>query len=310
LIDRSNAVTQHAVPYRSKPFWQQPRKWIAGYLFAGPAVLLLIVFSLISIGVSLYLSFFDYDIISRGGPFVGLGNYREALFQDDLFWTAMLNTAYYAAGVVPGITISAFLLALAGHRVTHGKGIFRTIYFLPSITPIVVISLVWVWLYSPEGMFNQILERIGISGPNWLMEPPIAMPAVILMSIWVHVGYYVVIYLAGLADIPRDFYDAAKVDGANTWQEILYITVPLLRNVTLFVTVTLAIGAFQVFTQIYIMTMGGPGSATTSMQLLIFRQGFQYFRMGYASALSWLLFAVIFVLVAIQLRTTRAEQIF
>jgi multiple sugar transport system permease protein len=303
-------VTQQAVPHRSRPFWQQPRKWIAGYLFAGPAVLLLIVFSLISIGVSLYLSFFDYDIISRGGPFIGLGNYREAIFRDDLFWTAMFNTAYYAAGVVPGITISAFLLALAGHRVTHGKSIFRTIYFLPSITPIVVISLVWVWLYSPEGMFNQILKRFGVSGPNWLMDPHIAMPAVILMSIWVHVGYYVVIYLAGLADIPRDFYDAAKVDGANMWQEIFYITVPLLRNVTLFVTVTLAIGAFQVFTQIYIMTMGGPGSVTTSMQLLIFRQGFQYFRMGYASALSWLLFAVIFVLVAIQLRTTRAEQIF
>jgi multiple sugar transport system permease protein len=194
--------------------------------------------------------------------------------------------------------------------VTYGKSIFRTIYFLPSITPIVVIALVWVWLYSPEGMFNQLLEKIGIHGPNWLMDAHIAMPSVIIMSIWVHVGYYVVIYLAGLADIPRDFYDAAKVDGANIWQEILFITVPLLRNVTLFVTATLAIGAFQVFAQIYIMTLGGPGSATTSMQLLIFRQGFQYFRMGYAAALSWLLFALIFVLVAIQLRITRSEQIF
>jgi multiple sugar transport system permease protein len=295
---------------QARPYWQQPRKWIIGYLFAGPAVILLILFSLISIGVSLYLSFFNYDIIARGGPFVGLGNYREAIFEDDLFWTALFNTAYYAAGVVPGITIFAFLLALAGHGVRYGKSVFRTIYFLPSITPIVVISLVWVWLYSPEGMFNQLLERIGIGGPNWLMEAGWAMPSIIIMSIWVHVGYYVVIYLAGLADIPRDFYDAAKVDGANVWQEILHITVPLLRNVTLFVTVTLAIGAFQVFSQIYIMTLGGPGSATTSMQLLIFRQGFQYFRMGYASALSWLLFAVIFVLVAIQLRVTRSEQIF
>jgi len=295
---------------RVKPLWRQPRKWLAGYFFVGPAALLLVVFSVISIGISLYLSFFDYDIITRGGPFIGLGNYREALFQDELFWLAMRNTIYYAVGVVPGITISAFLLALAGHKITHGKSIFRTIYFLPSITPIVVISLIWVWLYSPEGMFNQLLKQIGISGPNWLMTAPMAMPSIIIMSIWVHVGYYVVIYLAGLADIPRDFYDAARVDGANWWQEIRYVTVPLLRNVTLFVTVTLAISAFQVFTQVYIMTMGGPGSATTSMQLLIFRQGFQYFRMGYASALSWLLFAVIFVLVAIQLRTTRSEQIF
>ncbi len=293
-----------------KSLWQQPRKWIAGYLFAGPATILLVLFSLISIGVSLYLSFFDYDIISRGGPFVGFGNYREALFKDELFWTAMWNTAIYAAGVVPGITISAFLLALAGHKVTYGKSAFRTIYFLPSITPIVVISLIWVWLYSPQGMFNQFLSSIGITGPNWLIDARTAMLSVIIMSIWVHVGYYVVIYLAGLSDIPRDFYDAARVDGANWWQEIRFVTVPLLRNVTLFVTVTLAISAFQVFTQIYIMTLGGPGSATTSMQLLIFRQGFQYFRMGYASALSWLLFAVIFVLVAIQLRTTRSEQIF
>ncbi|MCC6456262.1 MAG: sugar ABC transporter permease [Caldilineaceae bacterium] len=310
MVNQQAQMGAGNVVSRRKPLWQRPDKWLAGYLFVGPAVILLIVFSIISIGISLYLSFFDYDIISRGGPFVGLGNYREALFKDELFWTALLNTALYALGVVPGITIFAFLLAFAGHRVMYGKGVFRTIYFLPSITPLVVISLVWVWLYSPQGMFNQMLARIGVSGPNWLMEPQTSLISVIIMSIWVHVGYYVVIYLAGLADIPRDFYDAAKVDGANTWQEIIYITVPLLRNVTLFVTVTLAIGAFQVFTQIYIMTLGGPGSATTSMQLLIFRQGFQYFRMGYASALSWLLFAVIFVLVAIQLRTTRSEQIF
>jgi multiple sugar transport system permease protein len=275
-----------------------------------PAGLLIIVFSVISIGVSLYLSFYDYDIIRRGGPFLGFGNYREALFQDDLFWTAMWNTAYYALGAVPGITISGFLLALIGHKATFARGTFRTIYFLPSITPIVVISLIWVWLYSPQGMFNLLLSKVGINGPNWLIDRRMAMPSVIIMSIWVHVGYYTVIYLAGMADIPQDYYDAARVDGANWWQEILYVTVPLLRNVTLFVTVTLAIGAFQVFSQIYIMTLGGPGSATTSMQLLIFRQAFQYFRMGYAAALSWLLFIVIFVLVAIQLRTSRSEQMF
>jgi len=309
-VNQQAQIGAASAVHKRKPLWQRPDQWLAGYLFVAPAAILLVIFSIIAIVVSLYLSFFDFDIISRGGPFIGLGNYREALFADKLFWIALFNTAFYAVGVVPGITVISFLLAFAGNRVVYGKGIFRTVYFLPSITPLVVISLVWVWLYSPLGMFNQILTRIGISGPNWLMEPRTSMISVIIMSIWVHVGYYVVIYLAGLADIPRDFYDAARVDGANTWQEIIYITVPLLRNVTLFVTVTLAIGAFQVFTQIYIMTLGGPGSATTSMQLLIFRAGFQYFRMGYASALSWLLFAVIFILVAIQLRTTRAEQIF
>jgi multiple sugar transport system permease protein len=296
--------------HKPRPFWQQPGKWIAGYLFAAPAIALIVVFSIISIVVSLYLSFFDYDIIRRGGPFVGLGNYRDALTRDRLFWAAMINTTIYAVSVVPAITLFGFLLALAGHKVRTGKSIFRTIYFLPSITPVVIISLIWVWLYSPRGMFNQILSLVGISGPNWLIDQQTALLSVMIMSVWTSVGYYTVIYLAGLSDIPRDFYDAAQVDGASWWQEIIYVTIPLLRNVTLFVTVTLAIGAFQVFTQMYIMTQGGPGSATTSMQLLIFRQGFQYFRMGYASALSWLLFVVIFALVAVQLRSNRSEQIF
>ena len=309
-MSQAATSTSQVLGRKPKPMWRQPRKWIAGYLFAAPAGILIVFFSVISIAISLYLSFFDYDIISRGGPFLGLDNYRQAIFEDELFWTAMRNTAYYAVGVVPGITIFSFLLALVGHRAAFGKGLFRTIYFLPSITPIVVISLIWVWLYSPEGMFNELLGEIGIQGPNWLIDRHMAMPSVIIMSIWVHVGYYTVIYLAGLADIPQDYYDAARVDGVNWWQEILYVTVPLLRNVTLFVTVTLAIGAFQVFAQIYIMTAGGPGSTTTSMQLLIFRQGFQYFRMGYAAALSWLLFIVIFVLVAIQLRITRSEQMY
>jgi len=309
-------MAQNVAPKRSgelyvaPPLWKQPRKWIAGYIFAGPATILIVLFSIISIIISLYLSFFNYDVISEVTPFVGLDNYREALYEDELFWTALKNTAIYVLGVVPGITITGFLLALAGHKVKHGRGVFRTLFFLPSITPMVVIALVWMWLYSPKGMINQILASFGISGPNWLFDENLAMPAVIIMSIWQAVGYYTVIYLAGLADIPQDYYDAARVDGANWWQEIVYVTVPLLRNVTLFVTVTLAIAAFQMFTQVYVMTEGGPGTATITMQFLIFRNGFQYFRMGYAAAISWLLFIVIFVLVMFQLRITRSEQLF
>jgi len=296
--------------YVRPPLWKQPGKWIAGYLFAAPAITFIVVFSVISIAVSLYISLFEYDVISDVKPFVGLGNYREALFDDDLFWTAMENTAVYVISVVPSITIVGFLLALAGHKARHGRSVFRTIYFLPSITPMVVIALVWVWLYSPKGMLNQLLANVGIHGPNWLFDKNLALPSVIIMSVWQTVGYYTVIYLAGLSDIPQDYYDAAKVDGANWWQEVRYVTVPLLRNVTLFVTVTLAIAAFQVFTQVYIMTEGGPGNATATMQFIIFRNAFQYFRMGYASAISWLLFVVIFVLVLIQLRSYRSEQIF
>lgn len=304
-----------AAPARSgqvrtqQPLWRQPGKWIAGPLFASPAVLLIVVFSIISIIVSLYISFFDYDVISAHTPFLGLSNYKEAL-NAEIFWLALKNTAIYVLGVVPGITIFGFLLALIGHKVKFGRTFFRTVYFLPSITPMVVLALVWMWLYAPKGLLNQILATVGIAGPNWLFDKNIALPAVIIMSTWQAVGYYVVIYLAGLADIPQDFYDAAKVDGANWWQEIIYVTVPLLRNVTQFVTVTLAIAAFQVFTQVYIMTNGGPGGATTTMQFLIFRNGFEYFRMGYAAAISWLLFVVIFVLVIFQLRLNRTEQIF
>ena len=296
--------------FKQRPFWQQPRKWIAGYFFAGPAIVLIIIFSLVAIAFSLYVSFFQYDVISQNRPFLGLGNYREALFKDRLFWTSFKNTACYVIGVVPGITITGFLLALAGHKVRWGKSTFRTIYFLPSITPAVAMSLVWVWLYSPKGMFNQMLATIGIKGPNWLMDFRLAMPSVIIMSVWLSVGYYTVIYLAGMADIPQEFYDAARVDGANWWQEIRYVTLPLLQNVTAFVTITLGIAAFQVFSQVYIMTRGGPGDATVTVQLLIFRNGFQYFRMGYASAISWLLFVVIFALAMVQLRGYRSQQMF
>ncbi len=296
--------------YKRRSWAQQPSKWISGYLFAGPAIILIVIFSLVAIAFSLYVSFFDYDIISPNRPFIGLSNYKEALFRDKLFLKSFKNTALYVIGVVPGITITAFLLALAGHKVRWGRDAFRTIYFLPSITPAVAMALVWVWLYSPKGMINQALSMIGVQGPNWLMNTRWAMPSVIVMSVWMSVGYYTVIYLAGMADIPNEFYDAARVDGANAWQEIRHVTMPLLRNVTSFVTVTLGIFAFQVFTQVYIMTKGGPGDATVTLQLLIFRNGFQYFRMGYAAAISWLLFIVIFVLALIQLRGYRSQQLF
>ncbi|MGI6209641.1 MAG: carbohydrate ABC transporter permease [Anaerolineae bacterium] len=309
MSERSLATRREGI-YVRPPLWRQPGKWISGYLFASPAIAFIIVFSVISIVVSLYISFFQYDVISPTHPFVGLDNYREALTKDPIFWSALRNTTLYVIGVVPSITILGFALALAGHSVRYAKSFFRTIYFLPSITPMVVIALIWVWLYSPRGMFNQILASIGIQGPNWLFEKNLALPSVIIMSVWQTVGYYTVLYLAGLADIPKDFYDAANVDGANWWQTIRHVTVPLLNNVTLFVTVTLAIAAFQVFTQVYVMTRGGPGNATTTMQFLIFRQGFQYFRMGYASAISWLLFVVIFVLSIAQLRINRSQQLF
>ncbi|MCJ7736050.1 MAG: sugar ABC transporter permease [Anaerolineae bacterium] len=208
---QDTSTTTHEGIYVAPPLWKQPRKWIAGPLFASPAILLIIVFSIISIVVSLYISFLDYDVISEHTPFIGFANYEEVQ-NSDIFWIALKNTATYVAGVVPGITIGGFILALVGHKVKRGRTLFRTVYFLPSITPMVVLALVWMWLYAPKGMINQLLSIIGIDGPNWLFDRTWALQSVITMSTWQSVGHYVVIYLAGLADIPQDFYDAAKVE--------------------------------------------------------------------------------------------------
>jgi len=291
-------------------FMRRVRRTYAGYFFVSPAALLIVVFSIVAIVVSFYISFFQWDILSDKHPFVGLANYRQALGGDNLFWIALGNTAYYVVFVVPGITVLGFGLALIANEALFGRAIFRTIYFLPSITPMVVIALIWIWLYTPDGLLNTILGALGLPQPNWLSDPNTAMPAIIVMSIWQAVGYYTAIYMAGLADIPQDFYDAAKVDGANRLQEVRHITIPLLRNVTIFVTVTLAIAAFQMFTQVYVMTQGGPVNATETMQAIIYKNAFRYFKMGYASAISWLLFLVIFALVAIQMRIFRSRENF
>jgi multiple sugar transport system permease protein len=291
-------------------FRRRVRRTYAGYFFVSPAALLIVVFSVVAIVVSFYISFFQWDILSEHHPFVGLANYRQALGGDNLFWIALGNTAYYVVFVVPGITVLGFGLALIANEALFGRAIFRTIYFLPSITPMVVIALIWIWLYTPDGLLNTILGALGLPQPNWLSDPNTAMPAIIVMSIWQAVGYYTAIYMAGLADIPQDFYDAAKVDGANRLQEVRHITIPLLRNVTIFVTVTLAIAAFQMFTQVYVMTQGGPVNATETMQAIIYKNAFRYFKMGYASAISWLLFLVIFALVAIQMRIFRSRENF
>jgi multiple sugar transport system permease protein len=291
-------------------FRRRVRRTYAGYFFVSPAALLIVVFSLVAIVVSFYISFFQWDILSDTHPFVGLANYRQALGGDNLFWIALRNTAYYVVFVVPGITVLGFGLALIANEALFGRAVFRTIYFLPSITPMVVIALIWIWLYTPDGLLNTILGAFGLPQPNWLSDANTAMPAIIVMSVWQAVGYYTAIYMAGLADIPQDFYDAAKVDGANRLQEVRHITIPLLRNVTIFVTVTLAIAAFQMFTQVYVMTQGGPVNATETMQAIIYKNAFRYFKMGYASAISWLLFLVIFALVAIQMRIFRSRENF
>ena len=289
--------------------WKRIRKTWPGYLFISPAALLITVFSYIAIIFSLYISFHKYDIISEARPFEGLENYARAL-SDDLVRISFRNTVIYVIVIVPSITIISLLLAVLGNQVRRGRALFRTIFFIPTITPVVVTSMLWVWLYEPNGGINRLLEMIDVEGPNWLFNPATALPAIMIMTIWGAVGYYMIIFLAGLAEIPEVFYEAAKVDGAGRWHTFWAITIPLLRNSLIFAFVTLTIAAFQVFTQVFIMTQGGPMNSTQTVQMVVYHYAFQRFQMGYASAISWLLFGVIFFFSALQLKLFISRELY
>jgi multiple sugar transport system permease protein len=268
------------------------------YVYIAPAIGVACLFSFVSMGVSLWVSFQHYDAFAGGSQFVGLDNYRRALFaEDSYFWLAMRHTFAYVAMSVVGTLLSALPLALLCLRAHYGQALFRTLYFLPSITPGVVLALVFFHIF---GNYGQLLDHA------WS-----ALPALALLGVWAGAGYNMVIFLAGLTEIPQLLYDAARVDGANQWQQFRHVTLPMLRNTLVFVTVMTIIGSFQVFTSVYIMTSGGPERSTEVIAYSIFLNAFSVAgQMGYASALAWLLFAVIFVFVFLQMRVFRSRRIY
>lgn len=283
---------------------------LSAYMFVSPSLLLIGTFSCIAIAYSLWISLHDYDVLARRCPYVGLDNYRE-LLHDEVFLLSLLNTSYYAVMAVPSILLGALILALLADRAGRGSPVIKVIYFVPSITPGVVVSLLWVWLLRDDGAVNQMLATVGIAGPNWLQNPHSAMPAIVVVSAWQSVGYYMIVFMAGLNDIPKMYYEAALIDGAGPLRRFLYITIPLLRNTLVFVMVMLIIGSYQVFTQVYIMTNGGPQNATEVVQAQIFRNAFQFVgRMGYAAAMAWVLFAIIAFFVILQMRLVRSTKLY
>lgn len=291
---------------------QQPSAWrgqrrhetIAGYLFLLPNLLGFLVFSAVPILAAFTLSFTMWDL-AAAPRFVGLENYRT-LIGDDLAWKTLFNTFYYSFVAVPTGVLLAFCLAYLMNRQIRGAVIFRTIFFLPSITLGVAVAIVWRWLYHPDlGLFNYVLSLFGIDGPNWLFSTRWAMPALIIMGNWQGIGYAMLIFLAGLQGIPQEYYEAATIDGANEWKKLRYITIPLLTPTTFFILVTSLIGAFQGFDQFYIMTQGGPAFATTTLVLYIYNNAFGFFKMGYAAALAAVLFACILLMTAVQWRVAR-----
>ncbi len=234
---------------------------------------------------------------------IGLKNYTN-LLQLPEFWEVLRNTVYYTVGYVPlAVTLPLFMAILVNQKL-KGITFFRTIYFLPVVTSGVAIALVWGWMYNPSfGVINYILEKLfGIEGPRWLADPQWAMPSLIIIGVWQSIGYNMVIYLAGLQGIPQELYEAARIDGAGWWPQFRHITVPLITPTAFFILVLSIIGSFQVWTITYLLTQGGPAGATLTLSYYIYQQGFEWFHMGFAAALAYVLFGIVFGVTMIQFK--------
>ncbi len=270
-------------------------------LFLLPAFVPLIVFRLIPMLASLVVSLTEWNLL-KAPVFVGIGNYVEVL-GDPKFHKALLNTLYYMVGYLPLVLIGALTIAVLLNSKLKGATFFRGIYFLPVVTSWVVVALLWKWLLSPEGgIVNYLLGLVGIDGPGWWTDPNWAMPAIIIASVWKDLGFNMLILLAGLQGIPEHLYEAARIDGATKWQRLRYVTLPLLTPSILFAGILAMIGAFQVFDQVWVMTEGGPAGATTVVMEQVVKNAFRYGLMGEASAMSWVLFAIILLFTVFQLR--------
>lgn len=267
------------------------REAIEGYIAISPWIIGFIVFVGGPIVASLVLSMTEWNLI-EAPIFVGLANFRE-LFNDPLFWKALRVTCIYTFSAVPLGILIGFLLALLLNQKVAMLALWRTIYYIPAVVSGVAVATVWIWILQPDfGVLNTLLRAVGIEGPNWLFSQTWVIPSLVLMSLW-GVGGGLIIYLSGLQGIPTEIFEAAQMDGANALQRLWSITIPMMTPVLFMQLVTGLIGSFQVFTNAYIMTSGGPGNASLFYVLYIYRNAFQYFRMGYASALSWILTIVI-----------------
>ena len=285
------------------------REALAGALMVTPSVLLLIVFFFIPVGPAFLLAFTNARLISPSISFVGLDNFTR-LVQDPLFWKSLRNTLYFAVVVVPLQSAFALLLALVVNQRIRGTNFFRTLYFVPVVTSIVVVSILWKFMYQPDGLVNNVLQAASfnvIQGTDWLNNPAAAMPAIIFMSIWQAVGFHMVIWLSGLQTIAPELYEAADLDGATQWQKFRYVTWPGLRNTRTFILVTITIAALSLFAQINIMTNGGPLDATTTVVFQAVRIGYQQQQTAYASAISLVFFVLVLAVSLVQRYLTREK---
>jgi len=275
------------------------------YLFISPWVVGLLIFTLGPIIASLFLSFADYTIIAPP-EWIGLANFRKAFAGDPLVWKSLGNTAHYVGIGVPLRILFAFLLAALLNTEIRGRLIYRIIYYMPSIVPGVASSVLWLILLNPRlGLINLVLGFVGVPSINWLGSPTYSKPALIIMSLW-GVGGSMIIYLAGFQSISQALYEAADIDGANRWNKFWRVTIPLMTPTIFFNLVMQIIGSFQVFASAFIMTGGGPLNSTLFFMLHLYNNAFEFFKMGYASALAWIMFVIIFFFTLLTLKSSQA----
>jgi multiple sugar transport system permease protein len=283
------------------------RETIAALGFLAPNLIGFLLFMAGPLLTSLGVALVEWNLLTPP-KWLGVQNFVQ-LVQDEDFWHSLRATLYYMAGSVPLGIVSALALAMALNQKIRGITIYRTIYFIPVVSSMIAVALMWRWIYNPTAgilnyMLNETFEllRLPISAPDWLQSRVWAMPAIIFMSVWKGLGYNMVLFLAGLQGIPTHLYEAAEIDGASAWRKFWHITLPLLTPTTFFIVIIAVIGSFQIFEQAYIMTQGGPARSTVTTVYYIYENGFQWYKMGYASAVAWVLFALILAVTLLQWR--------
>ncbi len=293
---------------RSRPLRQTGAAW--GFL--SPALLLIAAFFVVPVLTGLVLSFSDFDIYALGDAstvrWVGLGNYAQ-LLHDPEFWNALRNTFVYVfLGTPLSILVSLAAALLVNARLARAKPLFRVIFYLPVVTTLVAVAIVWRYLYHPKyGLIDSALAAIGVHGPDWLGDPHWALFAIVVLAVWKNFGYNMLIFIAGLQSIPNEQYEAARLDGAGGWAQLRWITLPALGPTFLFVGINTMAASFQLFPEPYVMTQGGPLRSTVSMVLLMYEQGFRWWKLGLASAIAFFLFLLMLTCALIQLRIQRAR---
>lgn len=290
-----------------KEFTHPIRRW--GYLFILPGIIYYSIVMAYPIGTGLFLSFHKWYAFTGTPKFTGIKNFIE-LFQDEVFWLSLRNTIYYTSLCVPfSVVIPLFLAILLSEKFPL-KNFFRTIYFLPTITSIVAIGVVWAWLYQPTfGLLNDILKHLGLPSQMWIRDKRLVIPCLAIVFIWFRIGFNMVLFLAGITGIPNVLYEAATIDGASRTQQIFRITLPLLFPTTIFLLITTTIYSFQVFDLVFVMTKGGPGNASRTVGFEIYERAFSFFEVGPAMAETVVLFGILLAITSVQLQVEKKLRV-